>query len=77
MIKIYNRFFKGYIREDKITAVMAEKESAESLKNDYGTWRVMVKVDGEEYIFQHYDSEEFARAAVENIVKSIDKNQER
>jgi hypothetical protein len=73
MIHIDDRYFKGFIQEKTISAVWAEKEriSGHAWK---GEWKVMLRSDGQVYIFCH-SSEQNARDTVEEIFKHIISNE--
>ena len=70
MIKIHNTFFKGFIQEKSVSAVWAEKENNTALAG-WGGWKVMIRSDGQDYVYCHRTCEHTALETVDEIEKRI------
>lgn len=70
MIQINNSFIRGFIQEKSITAVWAEKERTSGLAS-HGGWKVMIRSDGQDYLYCHRNSEYSACEEINEIEKMI------
>lgn len=72
MIEVKNHVFSGYFRADKVTAVWIEEVTASAMARRYGEYKVMIRVDRQDYLYKCFEVESEALAAVDKIREQME-----